>query len=65
VVGVLVGVEGVLQGEAELAQQRQIPLVLLEHGVDEQRLAAHRIGEQVRVGGGLGVEELSKEHDGQ
>ena len=35
---------------------------LLEHRVDQQRLARRRVGEQVRVGGRLLIKKLSENH---
>ncbi len=61
-IGVDVGVERVHELQVELADQGDVALHLLEHGIDEDRLARLLVGEQVRVGRGLGIEELSEQH---
>src|SRR5947208_12581611 len=50
--------------EAELAEERDIPPDLLEDGVDQDRLAARPLAEQIGVGRGLRVEQLT-EHEHQ
>jgi len=62
VVGVTVRVERVEEREAELANQRGVAGVLLEHRIDERGLAGARVGEQVRVRAGSLIEELSEDH---
>jgi sulfite oxidase len=61
VVGVAVRVERGGEAQAELAQERRVPQVLLEDGVDEDRLARRLVGEQVAVRVRGRVEELAKE----
>ena len=60
-VGMDMGFQGGPQGQAEFAQQRAVAPGLLEHGVDQHRLPAAGIGQQIGVGRRLGVEELAKE----
>ena len=62
VVGVHVRLEREAQLQLELLQQGAIALELLRDAVDQHRLARGRVGEQVRVGRCLGVEELTKDH---
>ena len=40
----------------------QIAVDLLQHGIDDQRLAAAPAGEQVGVGAGHAVEQLAEDH---
>ena len=49
VVGMHVRLERELELEAELFEKRRIAARLLEHRVDQQRLARARVGEQIRV----------------
>jgi len=49
VVGMHVRLECPKQLEAELVDQRGIASRLVEYRVDEQRLTARRVGEQIRV----------------
>src|SRR3954462_296786 len=62
VVGVHVRLERPLELEAELLDQRHVAARLLEHGIDQDRLARGRIGEEVGVSGRLLIEELPEEH---
>ena len=48
--------------QAELRHQRRVASRLLEHRVDQHRLARARVREQVGVGRGLRIEELAKDH---
>jgi hypothetical protein len=59
-VGMDVGFQGPEQLEPQLLQQRGVAPCLLEHRIDHHRLAVVAIGEQVGVGRGLRVEELSE-----
>ena len=61
VVGVNVSLQGELQAQAELCDELGIALDQFQDGIDEQRLST--IGQQVRVGTGLSVEELAEDHD--
>ncbi len=60
VIGMQVGVERELEVEAELVDQCRVAQRLVEDGVDQHRLAARGIGEQVRVGGGGRIAELAE-----
>ena len=62
VVGVHVGVEGVDELETQLGDELQVSVDALDHRVDDDGLAAARIGEQVGVGPGVLVEELLEKH---
>ena len=62
VVGVGVGVDHQFQRQAQLLQQRQVAGALLEHRVDQQGLAAGRVRQQVGIGRGSSIEQLTKEH---
>ena len=64
VVGVAVRVERAEELQAELADQRGVARVLLEDGIDEHRFVGAWIREEVRVGAGDLVEELSEDHGG-
>ena len=63
VVGVDVGLEHRHQLEAELVQELGVALVLLQHRIDEHRLA--RVGEQIGIGAGVSVEQLAQHEDEQ
>ena len=56
-----VGLERHHEEQVDLADQRDIAPRLLEHRIDEHRLARARVGEHVRVGGRLRIEELAKD----
>jgi len=64
VIGVAVSVERGHQAQPELADQRGVPGVLLEHRIDEDRLTGALAREQVGVRAGGGVEQLPEEHGG-
>ncbi len=64
VVGVHVRLERPAQLEAQLLDERRVAPRLLEHRVDQQRLAAGGVGEQIGVSRGLRVEQLAKNHRG-
>ena len=49
VVGMHVRLEGELELEAELLKKRRVAPRLLEHRVDQQRLARGRVGQKIRV----------------
>src|ERR1700739_4989004 len=61
-VGVQVGVDGLDQLKVELADELKITLDLVEHRVDDQRLAAAPAGEQISVGARYRVEKLAEDH---
>jgi hypothetical protein len=64
VVGMQMGVDRLDQLEIELAQQLAVAIDLLQHGVENQGLAAGAAGQQITVGSGDAVEQLAKDHDG-
>ena len=62
-VGVQMGVDRLDQPQIELAQQLAVAVDLLQHGIEDQRLAAGAAGQQIAVGAGDAVEQLAKDHD--
>ena len=62
VVGVQMGVDGFDELEIEFAHELQIALDLFQHRIDDQRLAAAPAGDDVSVGAGDAVEELTEKH---
>ena len=50
------------QAPIELAKQCAVSVELLADGVDEDRLPRGAVGEQVGVGRGFGIDQLSKDH---
>ena len=61
-VGVQMRVGGLDQLEIELAHELQIAVDLLQHRIDDQRLAAMPAGDEIGVGAGNAVEELAEDH---
>ena len=64
VVGVDVGVHHVLQHQPQLPNQLGVSLRLLYDGVDDDGLLGLAVPQEVGVGGGLRVKQLSEYHDG-
>ena len=62
VIGMQMGVDGLDQLEVELAQQLAIVLGLLQHGIEDQGLAAMAARQQIGVGARNAVEELAEYH---
>ena len=62
VVGVQMGVDGLDQFEIELAHELKIAVDLLQHRIDDQRLAAMPAGDEIGVGAGDAIEELTEDH---
>ena len=62
VIGVQVRVDRLDQLEVELAHELQVAVDLLQHGIDDQRLAAAPAGEEIAVGAGGRVEQLAENH---
>jgi 2-dehydro-3-deoxygalactonokinase len=56
------GVQRGHQLQVQLAQQRQVAALLLEHRVDQHAWRRGRVGQQVGVGGRGGVEQLAEDH---
>ena len=61
-IGVQMRVDRLDQLEIELANQLQIAVDLLDHRIDDQRLAAAPAREQIGVGAGRAVEQLAEDH---
>ena len=61
-VGVQMRIDGLDQLEIELAHELQIAVDLLQHRIDDQRLAAMPAGDEISVGAGNAVEELAEYH---
>ena len=51
--------------QVELAHQRGVAPRLLEHRIDQHRLLASRVAEQIRIGRRLRVEELAEDQHGR
>ena len=62
VIGVDVRVHRLDQLEVELLHQLQVAIDLLQHRIDDQRLAAAPAGQQIAVGAGHAVEQLAENH---
>jgi len=62
VVGVHVGFERVLESEAVLAQEAHVALDLLDDRIDQHRLVASVVGDEIRESGRGRIEELFEEH---
>ena len=55
------GLEREQQVQSKLPYQRDIPTRLLEDWIDDHRLSASAVAEEVGVGGGLWVEQLPED----
>ena len=64
VVSVHVGVHHELHSQPQLPYQLGVPLGLLDDGVDQDGLLGVGVSQEVGVGGGLGVKQLSEYHPG-
>ncbi len=62
VVGVQVRVHRFNQPQIQLFHELQIAIDLLQHGIDDQCLAARPAGEQIGVGAGCLIKELAEYH---
>ena len=62
VVGMQMRVDRLDQLEIELAHELQVTVDLLQHWIDDQRLAAMAAGEEISIGAGCAVEELAENH---
>src|SRR5262249_4069690 len=62
VIRVQMGIDSLHQAQVELADELQIAIDLLQHGVDHQRLAAASAGNEIRVGTRHAVKQLSEDH---
>src|SRR3954471_18412172 len=56
------GVDGLDQLEIEFAQQLAVAVDLLQHGIEDQRLAAGAARQEIAVGTRNTVEELAEDH---
>ena len=63
-VGVGMGVEAGLQGNAQFPDQGQVAAVVLEHRIDQDPLARGPIGQQIGEGAGVGIKELAQQQGG-
>src|SRR5271170_2639374 len=64
VVGVQMGVDRLDQPQIELLHQLEIAVDLLEHRIDDERLAAAAAGEDVAIGARDAVEQLAEDQSG-
>ena len=62
VVGVQMRVDRLDQPQVEFLHKLEVAIDLLQHRVDDQRLAAAAAGEQIAVGRRDAVEQLTKDH---
>ena len=62
VVGVQMGIDRLDQPQVELPEQLAVAVDLLQHRIEDQRLAAGAAGQQIAVGPGNTVEQLAKDH---
>src|SRR5215472_5651953 len=62
VVGMQVGIDRLDQLEVELADELDVTIDLLQHRIDDQRLAAAPAGDEVGVSARDVVEELAEDH---
>ena len=60
-VGMDMGFERIEQFQPQLVDQRRVAPHLLEHRIDDDRLAAFRIGQQIGVGRGGRIEQLAED----
>ena len=63
VVGVQVGIDRLHQLQVQFADELEVAIDLLQDGIDDQRLAATAGGEQVGVGAGRRLEQLTKDQN--
>ena len=63
VIGVQMRIDRLHQLQVELADELQVAIDLLQHRIDDQRLAAAAGRKQVGVGAGRRVEQLAEDHD--
>src|SRR5215211_6135650 len=62
VVGMQMGIDSLHQLEVELADELDVTVDLLQHRIDDQRLAAAPTRNEIGVGARDAVEELAKDH---
>ena len=61
-IGVQVRVHRFYQLQIELFHELQITIDLLQHRIDDQRLAAAPARQQIGIGAGHAVEDLAEDH---
>ncbi|MCY1301398.1 hypothetical protein D9M70_510090 [compost metagenome] len=62
VIGMEMGIDRLDQPEVEFADELQVTLDLFQYRIDDQRLAALAAGDQVGIGAGHAVEQLTEDH---
>lgn len=62
VIGMDVGVGGPDEFQVELVKELNVAVYLLEHRVDDQRLAPRPAGDEIGVGAGHAFEQLPEDH---
>src|SRR2546430_7652392 len=62
VIGVEMRIDSLHQLEVELADELDVTVDLLQHRIDDQRLAPAPTGDEIGVGAGDAVEQLAKDH---
>src|ERR1700722_11531940 len=58
------GIDGLDQSEVKLTNELQVPIDLLQHRIDDQRLATRTAGQEIGVSAGRAVKELAEDHGG-
>ena len=61
-IGMQVGIDGLDQLEIEFVHELEVTVDLLQHGIDDQRLAPAPAGQEVGVGARDAVEKLAEDH---
>ena len=61
-IGMEVRIDGLDQPEVELVHELEVTVDLLQHGIDDQRLASAPAGQKIGVGPRDAVEELAEDH---
>ena len=61
-IGVQVRIDGLDQPEVEFVHELEVAVDLLQHGIDDQRLASAPAGQKIGVGARDAVEELAEDH---
>jgi hypothetical protein len=57
------GIHRLDQPQLQLIDELDVTVDLLDHRIDDQRLAAATAGKQVSIGAGHVVEELAEDHE--
>src|SRR4051794_34147014 len=61
-IGMEVRIDGLDQSEVEFVHELEVPVDLLQHRIDDQRLASAPAGQKIGVGSRDAVEELAEDH---